>query len=121
MKLLNIFQILFLAISSFETNKKDADGFLNDSGSRKAHGERGKETGRYFRDKYKHGSSKYSERQQEDENREVGRETGRYYREKYGKRGDRNEERKEELEETENEKEEAKEDKRENRNREKEL
>jgi len=55
MKLLNIFQILFLAISSFETNKKDADGFLNDSGSRKAHGERGKETGRYFRDKYKHG------------------------------------------------------------------
>jgi len=28
---------------------------LSDSGSRKAHGERGKETGRYFRDKYKHG------------------------------------------------------------------
>merc|ERR1712062_484883 len=109
MKLLNIFQILFLAISSFETNKKDADGFLNDSGSRKAHSERGKETGRYFRDKYKHGSPKYSEKQQEDENREVGRETGRYYKERYGKRGDRNEE------------EEAKEDKRENRNREKEL
>jgi len=57
---------------------------LSDSGSRKAHGERGKETGRYFRDKYKHGSPKYSEKQQEDENREVGRETGRYYKERYG-------------------------------------
>merc|ERR1711953_515680 len=74
MKLLNIFQILFLAINSFETNKKDADGFLNDSGSRKAHGERGKETGRYYREKYGKRGDRNEERKEELEESENEKE-----------------------------------------------